>query len=342
MVTNERKQVTCIKYDIYLRVINILSNKIILQRQLVELVVALGIAKDEYEVMKVISELERAEIIKKIKYSRTSSKFILFKKYAIRYLGNAKKSNEVASLTVVNSNKRYVESIVRMKFILRIIIPSMKKRGIRISFDTLLSFIDSINCNLLYQCNNMSPYYNNLIEDKSLNVNIGELNSDFNILKVERKNQIANLKGLEKECNLSYRKNKEDYLYNSNIATLARKNIFIASIRTDRNSEYTVVKVYYFNLSKDKNSYLTVLNYCICYNVLKRLFGENIILEFTVITLSSLVKNSLIEDLNKKGVNPRTKEKRKESYFIELLRGNGLNEIDFEKIKMKIISFEIE
>lgn len=331
MVTNERKQLVCKKYDIYLRVINILSNKIILQRQLVELLVELGIAKDEYEVMKVISEMERAEVIKKIKYNGTSSKFILFKKYAIRYLANAKKSSEVASLSVVNSNKRYLESIIRMKFILRIIIPSMKKRGIKISFNSLLAFIYSMNCNLLYQCNNMYQYYNNLIKDKSLNINIGELNNDFNILKVEREKQIANLRGLEKECDLSYRKNKEDYLYNSNIATLARKNIVIASITIDRISELTLVKVYFFNFSKDKNSYLTVLNYCICYNVLKRLFGANIMLEFTVITLSSLAKNSLIEDLNKKGVNPRTKEKRTESYLIELLRGNGLNEIDFEK-----------
>jgi hypothetical protein len=95
--------------------------------------VQLGVAKDEFDSIKSISEMERAEIIKKIKYSNTNSKFILLKKYAIRYLANAKKSSEVASLTTVNSNKRYVENIIKIQFILNIIIPSMKKRGLKLS-----------------------------------------------------------------------------------------------------------------------------------------------------------------------------------------------------------------
>lgn len=341
MVTNERKQLVCKKFDIYLKIINVLSNKIILQKQLVELIISLGVAKDKYEVMKAISEMERAEIIKKIKYDGTNSKFILFKKYAIRYLAHAKKSSEVSSLTVVNSNKRYIESIIRMKFILKIIIPSMKYRGIEISFNNLLQFIKDSNCNLLYQSNNMMGYYNNLINDKSINIDVIESNNDFNDLMLEREKQVSNLKGLNKEFDLKYRKNKDDFLYNSNIATLARKNIIIASVKNDKDSENTIIKAYYFNMSKDKNSYTTILNYCICYNVFKRLFGKNIILSFTVITLNNIVKDNLINDLKKRGVNPRTKELRQEEYFVELLRGNGLNEIDFEKMKLKIKSFDI-
>jgi hypothetical protein len=42
---------------------------------------------------------------------------------------------------------------------------------------------------------------------------------------------------------------------------------------------------------------------------MKRLFGKNILLEFNVITLNNLIKDRLIEELNKKGINPRTKEK---------------------------------
>ncbi|WP_187117363.1 hypothetical protein [Clostridium amazonitimonense] len=55
---------------------------------------------------------------------------------------------------------------------------------------------------------------------------------------------------------------------------------------------------------------------------MKRLFGKNIVLEFKVITLNNLIKDGLIEELNKKGINPRTKEKRIESYLIEMLRAN--------------------
>ena len=50
---------------------------------------------------------------------------------------------------------------------------------------------------------------------------------------------------------------------------------------------------------------------------MKRLFGKNILFEFNVITLNNLIKDGLIEELNKKGINPRTKEKR-----IEMLRAN--------------------
>ncbi|MBU5593495.1 hypothetical protein KQI89_17285 [Clostridium sp. MSJ-4] len=55
---------------------------------------------------------------------------------------------------------------------------------------------------------------------------------------------------------------------------------------------------------------------------MKRLFGKNILFEFNVITLNNLIKDGLIEELNKKGINPRTKEKRIESYLIEMLRAN--------------------
>ncbi|RDY22555.1 hypothetical protein CHF27_012815 [Romboutsia maritimum] len=277
----------------------------ILQKQFIKILVQLGVAKYEFDAIKSISEMERAEIIKKIKYSNTNSKFILFKKYAIRYLANAKKSSEVASLTTVNSNKRYVENILKTQFILNIIIPSMKKRGLKLSVNDFLGFLDNINCNLLHSANNMTKYYKNLIANKSIVID-------------------------------------DDYLYNSNIATLARKNIFIAHIEYNSITDNTKIRVYYFNTSKDKNSYATTLNYSICYNTMKRLFGKNILLEFNVITLNNLIKDGLIEELNKKGINPRTKEKKTESYLIEMLRANRLCEIDFERMKIKIISYDIK
>lgn len=43
---------------------------------------------------------------------------------------------------------------------------------------------------------------------------------------------------------------------------------------------------------------------------------------FNVITLNNLIKDGLIEELNKKGINPMTKEKRIESYLIEMLIAN--------------------
>lgn len=76
-----------------------------LQKQLVQIVVELGIVKNEFEAIRAILELEQAEMIKKIKFSNTNNKFILFKKYAIRYLAGVSDGNAVAGLPSVNSNK---------------------------------------------------------------------------------------------------------------------------------------------------------------------------------------------------------------------------------------------
>lgn len=59
-------------------------------------------------------------------------------------------------------------------------------------------------------------------------------------------------------------------------------------------------------------------------------------------TLNQLIQYRLIEDLSKKGINPRTKEKRKDTYLIEMLRANRLSEADFKKMNIKILSYKID
>ena len=124
MVSNERKQSMCEKHEELLKIIDIIGNKMMLQKQFIELSIALGVVKDKFQAIKGIQELERAEIIKKIKFSGTSNKFILFRKYAIRYLAKANKSSDVSGISVVNSNKRYIENIMKVQFILTTIIPT--------------------------------------------------------------------------------------------------------------------------------------------------------------------------------------------------------------------------
>lgn len=70
-----------------------------------------------------------------------------------------------------------------------------------------------------------------------------------------------------------------------------------------------------------------------CFN--PNLLYNSISLFNLVFSLNNLIKDRLIEELNKKGINPRTKEKRTESYLIEMLRANRLCEIDFERMKIK-------
>lgn len=342
MVTNERKQNTCNKYHEYLRVIDILGNKMMLQKQFIELSIALGVVKDKFQAIKGIQELERAEIIKKIKFSGTSNKFILFKKYAIRYLAKASKSSKVAGLSVVNSNKRYIENIMKVQFILTTIIPTAKRNNIELTLDNLIEFIDKLNCNILYKDNNMYKFYEQLLNITSLFFDKEEMEVDFQRLKNEHDKRIKNLKGIGEVSEKKYRKNKYDYLFNSDIATLSRKNIYLVNIKYSKKTDTTRIIAYYFNMSIDKNPYTVALNYSILYNTIKRLFGNNINIEFRVICLNQLIQESIIEDLNKKGINPRTKEKRRDTYLVEMLRNNNLSEVDFQKMNMKILSYDLD
>lgn len=342
MITNERKQTACKKYDIYLRIINDLGNKIMLQKQLIKIVIELGIAKNEFEAMRAIIELEQAEIINKIKFSNTNNKFILFKKYAIRYLAGVSDGNAVAGLPSVNSNKRYIECIMHVEFILRVLIPSVKKAKKEITYDILLNTIDEFKSNILYKPNDMEQYYKSLLNSTSLKVDKDELENDISILLKEKEVRIGNLKGIKSSNNIKKRKNKEEQLYTSNLATLARKNIFIANINYVHKLEKTKIIAYYFNTAVDKNTTTVALNYSITYNVLKRLFGDNIILEFKVVVNDEMVGGRLTKDLNKRYINPRTKERTGDSYLSVLLKANGLNEVDFFNMKITIIDYNID
>lgn len=342
MVTNERKQNTCNKYCEYLRVIQLLGNKMMLQSQFVDIIIILGMAKDKFEAIRGIQELERAEIIKKIKFSGTSNKFVLFRKYAIRYLIGANKSSDVAGITVVNSNKRYIENIMKVQFILTTIIPTAKKNNIELTLDNLLMFIDKLNCNILYKDNCMYKFYEELLNRTNLYLDKEEMDEDFQLLKNEHNKRLNNLKGTLEISEEKYRKNKDDYLFNSNIATLSRKNIYLANIKCSEKTDTTKIIAYYFNMSLDKNSYTVALNYSILYNTMKRLFGNNINIEFRVICLNELIQHRIIQDLNKKGLNPRTKEKRVDTYLTEMLRNNRLTEVDFQRMNIKILTYNID
>lgn len=342
MVTNEKKQNTCNKYHEYLRAIYVLGNKMMLQSQFIDIIVILGIAKDKFEAIRGIQELERAEIIKKIKFSGTSNKFILFKKYAIRYFAKASKSSKVAGLSAVNSNKRYIENIMKVQFILTTIIPTAKRNNIELTLDNLIEFIDKLNCNILYKDNNMYKFYEQLLNRTSLFFDKEEMELDFQRLKDEHDKRIKNLKGIGEVNEKKYRKNKYDYLFNSNMATLSRKNVYLANIKYSKKTDTTRIIAYYFNISIDKNSYAVALNYGILYNTMKRLFGNNINIEFRVVCLNKLIQHRIIEDLSKKRINPRTKEKRTDTYLIEMLRANRLSEVDFERMNIKILTYDID
>lgn len=334
MKTNERKQETCEKYAEYLKLIDIVGDKIILLEQLIELSVLLNIAKSKFEVIRAISEMEQNEVIKKIRYSNTKNKVILFKKYAIRYLKGVNSSSKVASLPVVTTNKRYDLRILKNNFIIKEIIKEMQARGIKLNLNNLIRYIDLNRCNILLKNNESIKYYNHLINDNKLKINKNEVLYDCNNLKMQNDIVQANLNSIAIKNAERKLKTKVDILYNSNIGTLMKKNIYIKNIVQDEKG--TRITLYYLNVANKSNPYVIALNYAIAYNIMERLFGENIYLEFNIIVQNELIKLDIINELNKKGINQRTREPRKESYIRELLKMNRMTDNDLNKGKIII------
>ena len=66
MVKTEEKFDICRKYRVYLELIFILGNGVILQKQFYEICKKLYISMSDYQTRKVLSELERLQIIKKM------------------------------------------------------------------------------------------------------------------------------------------------------------------------------------------------------------------------------------------------------------------------------------
>lgn len=341
MITNDKKQELCEKYDIYLRVIDKIGNKIMLQQHFIELALELNIEKDKFKIVRALLELENGEIIKKIKFSNTNNKFIIFKKYAIRYLANANSSQAVSAVSKVNSNKRYFVNIFKTKFILNSIIPAMKKRELIINFHSLIKFLEDINCNILYSKNCIDEYYRHIKDELKDYIDTEELSYDLKTLTDEREKRLKNLKGIEIEKLKSKRKNKDDFLYNSTIATLVRKNIYIAELRYSSKDNCIKISAYYFNTTNNDSAYNIAMNYSICYNVLSKLFQSEVKLFFKVVMPDEMSMNNTQYELNRRVINPITKEMREDKYLIELLKSNNLNDIDFQKMMISLVNYSI-
>lgn len=328
MITNKAKEEACIKYKNYLDVIDKLGNKIMLEKQLISLCVKLNIARDRFIVLKAIQDLEKAEVIKKINFGGSNNKIIIFKKFAIRFLGGFNSSQHVAAVPKVNSNNRYYLSYFKVQFIIEMIIPSLSRLEEELTLDSLISYIERLNSNILYNKNCCFEYYDNLKNNFKDNIHKNELNRALDILKKEHDTLIKNLGKKTNETKdksiKKVRKTKWDYLAESNIGTLIRKNIYIGQIkRTDNNIK---IFVYNFDVLNSQNVDNIVLNYCICYTLFKRLFNCNIELFFRVIAINKIAEENL-------------KLKLGNGKFKRILRANHTDELDWECMHFKITCF---
>ncbi|MDZ7542274.1 hypothetical protein GNF83_13695 [Clostridium perfringens] len=326
MITNKAKEEACIKYKSYLDVIDKLGNKIMLEKQLISLCVKLNIARDRFIVLKAIQDLEKAEVIKKINFCDSNNKIIIFKKYAIRFLGGFNSSQQVAAVPKVNSNNRYYLSYFKVQFILNIIILSMEKKNMKLSLDSLIEYIDGLNSNIFYGKNNVLEYYNNLNKKFNNDINKDEFNRSLELLNKEYINLTNNLGRKKTNCFedkpiKKTRKTKWDYLAEATIGTLIRKDIYIAQII--KNDDVLHVNAYFFDVLNSQNIRNLILNYSICYTLFKRLFNCNINLKFNYVAKNEIAKINVKNKLTK-------------GNLVHMLRANNLNELDWINMKLTI------
>ncbi len=329
MITNRAKEEVCIKYRSYLEIIDKLGNKVMLQKQFIDLCVKLNIARDRFIVLKAIQDLERAEVIKKINLGSSTNKIIIFRKYAIRFLGGFNSSQRVAAVPKVNSNNRYYLSYFKVQFILNTIIPSMEKANKELTLAGLIEHINYINCNILYSKNKCFEYYSNLNRKFKNNINYNELNRSLEVLNEEYNNLINNLgkktNELDNKIGHINRKTKWDFLAEATIGTLIRKNIYIAQVI--KKNEIIKISVYFFDVLNSQNTSNIALNFSICYTLFKRLFNCNVKLYFRVVAKDEIAKENI--ELN-----------FADDKLKHMLRSNHLDELDWENMKLKIINFK--
>lgn len=345
MVTRERKEETCQRYDMFLRIIDKLGHGMMLQKQFIEICILLNAAADNFVVIKVLKELEESEIIKKVNFMDTKNKFIILKKYAIKYLTGADSSTAVASVKKPNSNLKYYDSIFRLHFILFFIIPSMIRMKKIIDIDNLLKYLYSINCNVLYTKNSGLDYYISCLSKFSSESFFDKkaYDVDVSILKEEKKLVLNNLNGISRESN-KQRKKRVDFLSFSTVNTLLKKDVYIGSLYKKDNIIH--VSVYDFDIQNGQNSATIALNINITYALLKRLFGEgNFNLKYMVVAHTNIAQKNLERELNKTGINPITHKPREKEYWKEVISNDGVNHFGercFDYISLKIINFDIE
>lgn len=340
MIRTEFKKEICKKYDIHLRIIYILGNRIMLQKQFIQLCILLNICENEYKAINILKELVEFELIKKVNFVDSSSKFIILKKYAIAYLQGKEKSTEVAAVRAINSNRKYYESIFKIHFIINSIIPNMKRNKIdEIDFKKLVNYISKMNCNILYKKNSGSRYYKQQLVKFKEYLNLNEVSNDIKILDEEYKFRIQNLNGIARVGDKKTRKNRKDYLETSNIETLIKKDIYIKFISKKEDS--VKISLVMFDLDNTQKAANVALNVAIAYKLFKRLFKCKIQLFFNVAVFSEIAINNLKNNLSKKGINPRTRRPRIDNYFNETLRGDGLNELDFNNIRVLFSDYNI-
>lgn len=161
-ITPLAKQNGLIKYDKYLRLINLTNDFMMSQQQFVELCVLMGYGTANVIKTDILAEMVRLELIKYCYIGATQAKMILFTKISIRHIKGKDSSDKVASLRDFKSDTPKLLALMKVKYIMDEAIPFMENRKIGITTDSIKQFLNSVHSSLLIDFKDYPKYYEQL------------------------------------------------------------------------------------------------------------------------------------------------------------------------------------
>lgn len=315
MISTKEKQEVSTKYKLYLQIIYLIGNKLILQKQLYELIKLLNISKTDYEIRKAINELEKYEIVRRERYLDTNNKLIILRKFAIRFIEGKDSSRDVSAVPK-NTKERAKISVVKINYIIKII----KNNRIN-TLQELLYKLEATDNNILYKKNNGIKYLESLGKNNKYYIKNNEIykksKEQSNLRSINLRNGMHKRIGKGSEGKIYSNRiydiyNEENYLKNSSLSlnstfgkkievatidTLINANVFIGGIKEVDGHIKIVVNIFDINNTQNVNRIIEKMALSIY--VMRNVFGLNTKFKFNLHLCNESavnnVKNSLLK-----------------------------------------------
>ena len=346
MIKTEDKFKICRKYRVYLEIIFILGNGVILQKQFYEICKKLYISRSDYQTRKILSELEKLQIIKKQNFLYSKNKVIILKKFAIRFLLNKKYSNQVASIPK-SIDKRIITSVFKLDRVIKVI----DVYGLY-DWNNFLDKMYDLNSTLIYNKTKgifyhqmlMSKYDLNLYEQEMYIRGLENYNNMLRDLEYGRKkkfndNEIS-FYNVDRD-NIKFL-NKRNKINDITIDKLINSNIHIESITDLVDTKVVEVVVMDVNNTQNINQIIDgIMMSCIA---IKEIFKrDNISFRFKIIMWDNIAKKNVKSILAKKNINQEHNYIRRRLSTYKVDGRNVLLDLklDINDIKISISHIDI-
>lgn len=271
---NKIKLELCRKYEDYIFLIYYLSSEGkggILQEQIVQGALTLGLDLNKRTVLGKLLELKRAEIIKEIKYKK-NSKIIMLKKFAIKYL-RKEWFTDVKSVHIPNLETTYLKYIFRAEYFLKNIIQKISVNGLR-GMQLYSRYCAEGNSYIGSSEDYMEYFYESFFRC----MNEDEVNKDIKYLKEKMQMQVDNMLKIKKSDIA------KGYEYVTIDTITNKKNVIINEVAENETGYGFMVEVIYLNYNSKLNIEEVLIIISRIFELYKRIlrWNYNIYVDFSI------------------------------------------------------------